>query len=90
MKKYQHLILFISLLIIDVAWLSYYSNELFDKTSPLLFLFITTRIGLLIIARVLRKLSGNWLYLVFTAAYLLFSFAVASLYYVSSNSAAAY
>lgn len=90
MRKYQHLILFVSILIADVAWLSYFSNELFDVKSPLLFLFITTRVGLILVARVLRRISGNWLYTIFTWAYLLFSFVVASLYYVSSNSAAAY
>lgn len=90
MSKYKHILLFILILIADVIWLSFYTSELFDKNSQLLFLFMTTRIGLILVARVFKKATGNWLYYVFSAAYLFFSFAVASLFYLSTNAAAAY
>ncbi len=90
MQRYKNLIGLLIILFADVAWLSYYSSDIFDKTSPLLMVFISTRVGIWLIARQMRKATGNWLYIIFTAAYLFFSFAVASLYYLSSNAAAAY
>lgn len=87
LKKYGAVIAYILLIIADIFWLSTYSDYLFDPRQSYLFLFITTRIAILMIAFVMHKKSGNWFYTILTVAYLLFSFAIASLFYITANSA---
>lgn len=89
MKKYQNIIYFVILLLVDIAWQTMYSSEMFNKHGKLLPLYITTRIGLLAIGIFMTRRTKNWTYGALMFAYLLFSFAVTSLYYISTNSGAA-
>ncbi|KAB2808078.1 hypothetical protein [Phaeocystidibacter luteus] len=90
MKKYGLLITFLAILLIDVAWLTAYHQDLFDKNGPFLFLFISTRVALIAIGYVMMKRTQNWLYFIMMMSYLFFSFVVSSLYYISTNSGSAF
>lgn len=80
-------ILLLVVLLADFTWLALYSNEMFSIEGKL-GLFVSTRIGILALGIYLLRKTKNWLYIIGTMAYLLFSFIGVSLLYISFNSAA--
>ena len=85
MKKYTYTITLIVFILIDIVWLAMHTDTLFSKNEPYLFQFITTRIGFFAIGIYFMRKTKSWLFFATTIAYLLFSFALSSIYYISAT-----
>lgn len=67
---------------LDSFFIISYMHEIFDP-KDLLPLFVMTRIGILAVGIYMGRLQKNWLYMISTVGYLIFSFAAVSVLHIS-------
>lgn len=85
MKISRHFALLLLLLIADLFLITSYVHEIFDP-EQYLGLYVISRVGILVFGIYVMRVTKNWLYLMLTFGYLLFSFVGVSLLHISFQS----